>query len=308
MENLREYYYTYYSYEEWGRGYIGSRGCKCPPEEDVKYFGSFTDKTFKPTHKIILKSDYKNRAEAYADEIILHEFYSVAENPHFANRCLQTSTSFSNKGKRYTNEERENLREKMKGRHSGQNNPMWGRRGENSPMYGGRGKDNPNYGKKRSNETREAISSALKGRVMSEETREKIRNSINTERRREIGKRSAASRVGVPLKEEHKRKIKESCKGRINLAENNGNYGKIWCTNGVKNIMRFKCPKGTWKGYVNMRNRKTWKITLEGGDSIIVESLREWCENNGYKVANVVNVKRGRIKRHKNIIKVEILE
>jgi len=94
METPKEYYYTYYSYEEWGRGYFGSRGCKCLPEEDIKYFGTFRDKTFRPTHKIILKDNYATREEAYADEIILHDYYDVANNPHFANRAKATSTSF----------------------------------------------------------------------------------------------------------------------------------------------------------------------------------------------------------------------
>jgi general stress protein YciG len=94
METPKEYYYTYYSYEEWGKGYFGSRGCKCLPEEDVKYFGSFKDKTFKPTQKIILKSDYATREEAYDDEIILQQYYKVVENPHFANRAYQTSKKF----------------------------------------------------------------------------------------------------------------------------------------------------------------------------------------------------------------------
>jgi hypothetical protein len=94
METPKEYYYTYYSYEEYGRGYIGSRGCKCLPEKDIKYFGSAKDKTFKPTQKIILKSDYSTREEAYADEIILQQYYKVVENPHFANRSYQTSTKF----------------------------------------------------------------------------------------------------------------------------------------------------------------------------------------------------------------------
>jgi hypothetical protein len=94
METPKEYYYTYYSYEEWGRGYIGSRGCNCLPEEDVKYFGSFKDKTFRPTQKIILKDDYATREEALIDEIILHDYYDVANNPHFANKAKQTSTKF----------------------------------------------------------------------------------------------------------------------------------------------------------------------------------------------------------------------
>ena len=94
METPKEYYYTYYSYEEYGKGYIGSRGCKCLPEEDINYFGSSKDKTFKPKYKIILKDDYATREEAYADEIILQEHYKVVENPHFANRSYQTSTKF----------------------------------------------------------------------------------------------------------------------------------------------------------------------------------------------------------------------
>ena len=94
METPKEYYYTYYSYEEWGRGYIGSRGCYCLPEEDIRYLGSFTDKTFKPTQKIILKSDYATREEALADEIVLQQYYKIVENPHFANRAYQTSSKF----------------------------------------------------------------------------------------------------------------------------------------------------------------------------------------------------------------------
>jgi len=94
METPREYYYTYYSYEEWGRGYFGSRGCKCLPEKDVKYLGSFYDKTFRPTQKIILKSDYATRQEALSDEIILQDYYDVANNPHFANQSKVTSTGF----------------------------------------------------------------------------------------------------------------------------------------------------------------------------------------------------------------------
>ena len=94
METPREYYYTYYSYEEWGKGYIGSRGCECLPEEDIRYFGSFSDDTFHPTQKIILEI-YETREEAYAAEIILHDFYDVANNSHFANKSKLTTTKFS---------------------------------------------------------------------------------------------------------------------------------------------------------------------------------------------------------------------
>lgn len=50
---MDKYYYVYYSYEEWGRGYIGARTCKCLPEKDVKYFGSFKDKTLNLLKKLL---------------------------------------------------------------------------------------------------------------------------------------------------------------------------------------------------------------------------------------------------------------
>jgi hypothetical protein len=87
-------FYVYYSFEWWGRGYIGKRECLCLPEEDVKYFGSFRDKTFKPTQKIILKV-CKTKEEAIQSEIILHNFYQVDVNPHFANKAKQTAVGFS---------------------------------------------------------------------------------------------------------------------------------------------------------------------------------------------------------------------
>jgi hypothetical protein len=121
METPKEYYYTYYSYEECGRGYFGSRGCKCLPEKDVKYFGSFKDKTFRPTQKIILKDDYETREEAYADEIILQEHYKVVENPHFANRAYQTSVRFgmpTEEKKKIGKMVYEKLRQEGRGLHS----------------------------------------------------------------------------------------------------------------------------------------------------------------------------------------------
>lgn len=87
-DNGEKYFYVYYSYEPWGRGYIGKRECWCLPEEDKKYFGSFYDKTFKPTEKIILYT-FKTKKDAYMAESILHEFYQVDVNPNFANKVKQ---------------------------------------------------------------------------------------------------------------------------------------------------------------------------------------------------------------------------
>ena len=108
-------YYVYYSYEPWGRGYIGSRtrNINVPPEEDT-YYGSFSDKTFSPTEKIIL-GVYNTAEEAINAEIALHEFFDVVPNSHFANRSRQTSASFSTSGLTMGEEFRQKCRDRMKG-------------------------------------------------------------------------------------------------------------------------------------------------------------------------------------------------
>lgn len=87
------HFYVYYSYEEYGRGYIGQRQCKCLPEEDINYFGSFHDKTFKPTQKIIIEV-FDTIEESIDAECFLHKIYEVDKNPHFANQAKQTSKKF----------------------------------------------------------------------------------------------------------------------------------------------------------------------------------------------------------------------
>ena len=90
---MKKYFYVYYSYEEYGRGYIGSRSCECLPEEDINYFGSFKDKNFRPTEKIILEI-FDSVEQVLEAECLLHDFYEVDKNPHFTNRAKQTSKKF----------------------------------------------------------------------------------------------------------------------------------------------------------------------------------------------------------------------
>jgi hypothetical protein len=94
---MAKHHYVYHSYEEWGREYIGIRSCNCLPEEDIKYFGSFYDKSFKPTEKTILFV-CETRKEAAEIEIKLHDFFDVAVNPKFANQAKATSTGFDRTG------------------------------------------------------------------------------------------------------------------------------------------------------------------------------------------------------------------
>ena len=224
MVAKNDYHYVYYSYEEYGRGYIGSRTCKCLPEEDIKYFGSSKDRTFKPNNKIILKSDYISRKEAYMDEIVLQQYYKVIENPHFANRSYQTSTGFTTYGL------------EMK-----------------------RGKDNLNYGKKRTKESREKISNALTGRMFSEEHRKNMSISKKHPDQIAITIKNSQKRRGIPLSKEHREKLSLSGLGK-HKGVLNGNYGKVWYTNGIENKMTFECPEGFWKGAINKTSSKKWKI------------------------------------------------
>lgn len=89
-----KHFYVYYSYEEYGRGYIGSRVSKLAPHKDMSYFGSFSDKNFNPTEKIILEV-FDTKEEALEAERKLHKFYDVKNNPHFANKSNLTTTCFS---------------------------------------------------------------------------------------------------------------------------------------------------------------------------------------------------------------------
>lgn len=89
-------HYVYYSYEPFGRGYIGCRSCKCDVVNDL-YFGSYRDDSFNPSEKIVLQT-FDSREEALEAEITLHEFFDVARNPHFANLARQTSTGWSTFG------------------------------------------------------------------------------------------------------------------------------------------------------------------------------------------------------------------
>jgi len=98
------HHYTYLSIDENdGRMYIGSRSCKCKPIEDTKYFGSYTDKTFKPTIKKILKI-FNAREDAFKHEIYLHFVLDVAVNSCFANKARATTTGFTWAGQKHTPE------------------------------------------------------------------------------------------------------------------------------------------------------------------------------------------------------------
>ena len=177
---MTKHHYVYKSFEEEGRDYIGCRSCDCMPEEDTKYFGSFKDKSFKPTGKTILFV-CETRTEASEIEIELHNFFDVAVNPKFANRSMQTSTMFDTTGVPRTKAQRKAQSEKM----SGENNPQFGdpqteewKKAHSERMSGrtfteewkqaqserNSGEKHPNYGVPHTEEWKKAQSEKLTGR------------------------------------------------------------------------------------------------------------------------------------------------
>lgn len=203
-------YYVYYSYELWGRGYIGKRECRCPIEEDVKYYGSFRDRSFQPSEKIILFV-CSSREEAYEVETKLHDFFEVNKNPHFANKARQNTKSFSFSasgeenpnygGNNVSDEGRKRISEKTSRRLSSWEGNPFKKRGEESMSHGRRWVTNSSRCQEkylrpgeevpegwiagrmkrpsRSDESRQKTSNALKGKGKSEEHKEKLREALS---------------------------------------------------------------------------------------------------------------------------------
>jgi hypothetical protein len=208
-----KHFYVYYSYEEWGRGYIGSRECSCAPKDDVKYFGSFKDKSFFPTQKVILQ-EFSSRKGALEAEILLHNFFEVTTNPHFANRSKQTSTGFTTSGFHHSEEAKLRIGEESRKR--------------TRTKETRRKTSESNKGQKRSEITKQKLSNERKGKlwwrnfITGEVTLSKGSPGEDWERgrgtlppRSEDTKRATSNSLkGRPKSENHKQKLSDAAKRR----------------------------------------------------------------------------------------------
>lgn len=230
---MSKHFYIYYSYEEFGRGYIGSRGCKCLPEEDLRYYGSFWDKTFKPTGKIIL-AEFDNRRDAYDAEVVLHKFYDVVNNPHFANQSRALTSGFTtegrvapNRGKKASEETRRKIGEASKGRKHTEDykkKKSLETSGEKNPMYGGTHTPEarekigaPHRGKVIEDWHKERISQASKGKKHSEESKRKMREAAQSYRTPEYRKKISDRMTGRKISDETRERQKIAAKKRCEM-------------------------------------------------------------------------------------------
>lgn len=175
-------HYIYYSYEVGGRGYIGSRTCHCDPSLDV-YFGSYSDKTFRPTKKIIL-AVCQSKEERYALEYFYQKMHNVVENPHFANRAFQTQKGFSRLGLANSPESRRKMSESRRNRPSGMKGKKHSEETKRRISESLKGVPQPTRGQKWTEERRKAHSERMTGRKgvkHNQETIEKIRSKLSKE-------------------------------------------------------------------------------------------------------------------------------
>jgi hypothetical protein len=104
--------------------------------------------------------------------------------------------------------------------------------------------------------------------------------------------------LGKKHKEESKRKMSKSRMGRISPK---GMLGKKMTDEHKKKIGEANSGK-------KHPLSKLWKLTFINGTEIIIWGLHVWARENGYQPAHIRKVYIGKYKKHKDIIKVEVLE
>jgi hypothetical protein len=170
--------------------------------------GSYRDKTFNPTEKIIL-CEVETYEEACAMEVELHAFFEVDINPHFANIARQTSAGFNFRaegennpnygGGNVTPSGRQKMKDTVLKTMEKYGNPF-AKKGEESLSHGRKwvtneDKSDEKYLKKgeqppvgwvpgrkkrppRSQESRDRTSNALKGRKLSDEHKRSVSEGL----------------------------------------------------------------------------------------------------------------------------------
>ena len=143
-----------------------------------------------------------------------------------------------------------------------------------------------NLGKKKPKEVGEKISKALTGRKLSEEMKAKLREGHK----------------GRKCTEEHKRKVSEAKKGFKHTEETKQKMSLS--KKGIKLDSEHieKISKA-----IKLR-AKSHKLIFVDGSILFVSNIVDWAKENGYRSTNLYQVKNGEKGRHKDIVKVEVVD
>jgi len=98
------------------------------------------------------------------------------------------------------------------------------------------------------------------------------------------------------------KKLSEETKNKISKAHKGNQY---WLGKKLTEQHKRNCAKSK---YGNKWNCKTFSITFDTGETIIVNGLAQFCRENGYCSGTLVAVSKGRRKRHKDIVAVKKLD
>ena len=175
-----QYHYTYLITNTTNQmKYIGVRSCSCLPENDDGYMGSskILNEAMGIEPEDFVKTiidTFPTRKNANSNEQWLHEYYDVARNPEFYNRCI-APMGFCASGKHVSDSTKKKMSEAKSG------------------------EKHPSYGIPRSDETRKKISNSTRGgknhrygKSVSAETLSKMREGKRGEKCYMYGKHHSA--------------------------------------------------------------------------------------------------------------------
>lgn len=182
MNYLYNFVYLAYEDKPGGRMYIGKHSTNNLHDG---YLGSYLDRTFDPTHRIILQY-YRTEQGAISGEILWQNTFKVADDEAYANKAYQTSERFYYPWSGKTRSDADKRKKSLAAQ------------GKPKSLEHCKKLSEARRGMKLSEQHKRNIGLSGLGREVTNETREKIR----------------AKKVGVPQTEEHIQKLSRLRKGK----------------------------------------------------------------------------------------------
>lgn len=213
---MKNHYVYRITNKENNKHYYGVRSSKIEPKLDlgIKYFSSSRDKEFMNEQKInkdkfkykVIKM-FETREEAINLEIKLHNKFEVQKNKNFYNKSKQTTTKFDTAGLSLYKDETNNiiLITPDEAKQRGLKGIMFGSKASLDTLEKLK---KSKKGRTLSQEHKNKISEAHKGKPKSEETKFKLRKAnLGKTASVEAKAKMSKSNKGKPKSEEHNKKV-----------------------------------------------------------------------------------------------------